>query len=434
VSAPPLRRGALAVASSVLGAGALFLPTLAAGQAGSAAVFAWAWQCALGVPLVATIGALARATGEVGVAGFAAAALGPRWRRAVTACYLVGFLAGQAVIAGVAGMYLAGATGGGRAAAYGLGALALAAAAVLAVVGAVPQGRTRGLISVAVAALLAALLVRAVVAGISPARVTDAHLRDVGRTTFLLFFAFVGWERAARSRVPVVRSVVVVALAYAGAAAVALATVESHVTLVPFLAGDAAGGAGLVTAGCCVAIAIGLCSANLRAIAGLWRELRLTSSDVTAARVSGAAAVVVAALLAVEYAVGLGAMLRVPSAMALFVYALAGGAGMVLLRGRRRALAALGLAGTAAIVPFTGWALLAPAAVCAAGLALGAPRSLGREVRPHLLRPEGEKRLDVGRRHERIRDDAAALERDRRHDSVGLLGNEERPLEDRRPA
>src|SRR5205085_5143251 len=117
VSAPP-RRGALSVASSVLGAGALFLPTLAAGQEGSAAAFAWAWQCALGVLLVATIGALAQATGEVGIAGFAAAALGARWKRPVTACYLVGFLAGQAVIAAVAGTYLADAMGGGRAAAY----------------------------------------------------------------------------------------------------------------------------------------------------------------------------------------------------------------------------------------------------------------------------------------------------------------------------
>jgi amino acid efflux transporter len=426
VSAPPPRRGALAVASSVLGAGALFLPTLAAGQTGPAAVLAWAWQCALGIPLVATIGALARATGEVGIAGFAAAALGPRWRGAVTACYLVGFLAGQAVIAGIAGAYLAGAAGGGRAAAYGLGALALAAAAALAVVGAVPRGRARGLISAAVAALLAALFVRAVVVGISPTRVTDAHLRDVGRTTFLLFFAFVGWERAARSRVPAVRSVLVVALAYAGAAAVALASTGTGLTLVPFLVGDARGGAELVTASCCVAIAVGLCSANLRAIAGLWRELRVTSSDVTTARVSGVAAVVVAALLAVEYAVGPGAMLRVPNAMALFVYALAAAVGVVLLRGRRRAIAATGLAGTVAIAPFTGWALLVPVAVCVAWL--------GREVRPHLLRPEGEKRLDVGRRHERIRHDAAALERDRRHDPVFPLGDEERPLEDWRSA
>src|SRR5205085_6396611 len=277
-----------------------------------------------------------------------------------------------------------------------------------------------------VAALLAALLVRAVVAGISPARVADVHLRDVGRTTFLLFFAFVGWERAARSRVRVVLSVLAVTVAYAGAAVLALAAAERHVTLVPFLAGDTSGGGGLVMAGCCVAIAIGLCSANLRAIAGLCRELGVTSSDVSAARASGAAAAVVAALLAVEYAIGLGAMLRVPNAMALFVYAVAGSAGVVLLRGRERAGAAVALTGTAAIAPFAGWALLAPVAVCAVWL--------GREVRPHLLRPEGEKRQDVGRRHERIRDDAAALECDRRHDPVLPLGDEERPLEDRRSA
>jgi amino acid efflux transporter len=427
VSAPPLRRGALSVASSVLGAGVLFLPTLAAGQEGSAAAFAWAWQCALGVSLVATIGALAQATGEVGIAGFAAAALGARWKRPVTACYLVGFLAGQAVIAAVAGTYLAGATGGGRAAAYGLGALALAAAAGLAVADAVPRGRARALISLAVAALLAALLVRAVTAGISPARGADADVRGVGSATFLLFFAFVGWERAARSRVPAVRSVLVVAIAYAGAAAVALTTpVGTSLTLVPFLARDARSGAGLVTAACCVAIAVLLCSANLRAIAGLWSEVRGPSSGTAAARASGVAAAVVAALLAVEYAVGFGAMLRVPNAMALFVYALATAVGVALLRGRRRAIAGVGLVGTAAVAPFAGWALLAPAAVCAA--------CLGREVRPHLLRAEGEERLDVGGRHERIRDDAAALERDHRHDPVGTLGDEQRPLEDRRSA
>jgi amino acid efflux transporter len=344
----------------------------------------------------------------------------------VTACYLVGFLAGQAVIAAVAGTYLADATGGGRAAAYGLGALALAAAAALAVVGAGPRGRTRALISLAVAALLAALLVRAVATGISPARVANADLQSVGSATFLLFFAFVGWERAARSPVPPVRSVLVVAIAYAGAAAVALVPAGTSLTLVPFLVGDARGGAGLVTAGCCVAIAVLLCSANLRAIAGLWRELRGASSDATAARASGVAAAVVAALLAVEYAVGFGAMLRVPNAMALFVYAAAAAVGVVLLRGRRRAVAATGLAGTIAVAPFAGWALLAPAVVCAAWL--------GREVRPHLLRAEREQRLDVGGRHERIRDDAAALERDRRHDPVGALGDEQRPLKDRRTA
>jgi amino acid efflux transporter len=426
VSAPP-RGGALSVASSVLGAGALFLPTLAAGREGSDAAFAWAWQCALGVTLVATIGALARATGEVGIAGFAATALGASWRQPVTACYLVGFLAGQAVIVAIAGAYLAGATGGGRAATYGLGTLALAAAAGLAVVGAVPRGRVRGLISLAVAALLAALLVRALVAGVSPARGADADVRGMGRATFLLFFAFVGWERAARTRVRPVRSVLVVAVAYTGAAAVALTTpVGESLTLVPFLTGDARGGAALVTAGCCVTIAVLLCSANLRAIAGLWCELRGSSSDAAAARASGVAAAVVAALLAVEYAVGFGAMLRVPNAMALFVYAVAAAVGVVLLRGRRRAVAAVGLTGTLAVVPFAGWALLAPAAVCAA--------CLGREVRPHLLRAEGEKRLDVGGRHERIRDDAAALERDHRHDPVVTLGDEQRPLEDRRPA
>jgi amino acid efflux transporter len=432
VSAPP-RRGALTVASSILGAGALFLPTLAAGQGGPAAVFAWGWQCALGVPLIATIGALARATGETGVAGFAAAALGPRWRQPVTACYLVGFLAGQAVIALVAGTYLADATGGGGAAACGLGALALAAAAALAIAGAVPRGRARGLISAAVAALLVALLVRAAFAGISPARTADAGWRDVGRTTFLLFFAFVGWERAARARVPAVRSVLVVALAYAGAAAAALAPVRASLTLVPFLAGDASG-AGLVTAGCCAAIAVALCSANLRTIAGLWSELRSTTGAATAARSSALAAVAVAGLLALEYAVGLGAMLRVPNATALFVYALAGGAGVLLLRGRARVVAATGLAGTVAVAPFAGWALLVPTTVCAAGVALGGARSLGREVGPHLLRPEGEERLDVGRRHERVGDGTAALERDRGHDPSGPLGDEEGALEERRRA
>ena len=433
MSAPP-RRGALTVASSILGAGALFLPTLAAGQGGPAAVFAWGWQCALGVPLVATIGALARATGEAGVAGFAAAALGPRWRRPVTACYLVGFLAGQAVIALVAGTYLAGATGGGRAAAYGLGALALAAAAVLAIAGAVPRGRARGLISVAVAALLVALLVRAAFAGISPARAADAGWQDVGRTTFLLFFAFVGWERAARTRVPAVRSVLLVALAYAGAAAVALAPVRTSLTLVPFLAGDTASGAGLVTAGCCAAIAVALCSANLRTIAGLWSELRAVVGSASAARSSALAAVAVAGLLALEYAVGLGAMLRVPNATALFVYALAGAAGVLVLRGRARVVAATGLAGTVAVAPFAGWALLVPVAACAAGVALGGARSLGREVRPHLLRPEGEERLDIGRRHERVGDGKTALERDRGHDLPGSLGDEEGALEEGRRA
>src|SRR5205085_5481068 len=129
-----------------------------------------------------------------------------------------------------------------------------------------------------------------------PARGADADVRGVGSATFLLFFAFVGWERAARSRVPAVRSVLVVAIAYAGAAAVALTTpVGTSLTLVPFLAGNARSGAGLVTAACCVAIAVLLCSANLRAIAGLWREVRGSSSGTTAARVSGVAAAVVAA-------------------------------------------------------------------------------------------------------------------------------------------
>ena len=92
-----------------------------------------------------------------------------------------------------------------------------------------------------------------------------------------------------------------------------------------------------------------------------------------AGRTSALAGVAVAGVVTVAYAAGLAApdLLCVPNAMALYVYATAAAAGARLLRGRARAVAAIGLVGTLAVAPFAGWALLAPALVSVASLLLG---------------------------------------------------------------
>jgi hypothetical protein len=76
-------RSAAALASSVVGAGALLLPGLAAATAAPAALLAWGYHLLLGCLLVLTFAALAAAAPVGSAADLAAYVLGPPWQPAV---------------------------------------------------------------------------------------------------------------------------------------------------------------------------------------------------------------------------------------------------------------------------------------------------------------------------------------------------------------
>ncbi|MBM9504111.1 hypothetical protein [Actinacidiphila acididurans] len=192
----PLREG-LAVAEGVLGAGLLLMPPVAAGLAGGAAPWAWAFTLGTGTLFCLAIGALALSrTGPGSLAEVTGRALGPRAEDAVTALYLAGFTVGQAAIA-LAAWRLAAAglgTGTGQAAWWAL--LVPVLATGFAARGVLPPAGWRR-------ARPAAAWLLAVVLCADPALLSAAGLVPGGghrwwAAAFLLLFAGVGWERVAR--------------------------------------------------------------------------------------------------------------------------------------------------------------------------------------------------------------------------------------------
>src|ERR1700760_1741308 len=109
-----LPRGTALYIGALLGPGLLLLPGLAARQAGPASIVAWAGLLGVSALFAMVFAALGRAHPQAnGVAGYAAAGLGPLAGRVVSWCFLAGVIGGAPVVCLIGAGYVTGVTGGG---------------------------------------------------------------------------------------------------------------------------------------------------------------------------------------------------------------------------------------------------------------------------------------------------------------------------------
>jgi amino acid efflux transporter len=198
--------GAVALALGVvIGAGLLVLPGLAYQEVGPAAVYAWALDGLIVVPLLAIFGYLgSRHPQAGGIAGFVGAAFGRKAAAATEVLLLGTFGLGVPAIAIVGGRYFAYLVGGNDLVAAVATALLLLGAGVMNAVGA----RLSGAVQQVVCYLLVAVLVGVAVLGLSVGfsdgeAVAGSGVAPPGEWTAaipalgLVFFAFTGWEMLA---------------------------------------------------------------------------------------------------------------------------------------------------------------------------------------------------------------------------------------------
>lgn len=349
----PVRRridgpAAAALAGSVLGVGALFLPAYAQGRLGSLAVIAWIYQLAAGVLLVV---ALVRAAGDLAatsVIQLAGDVLGAAAGQAVRWYYVVGVSVGQAVVAAVGGWFAAiaiGRSGAWPAAAWAL--LVLAAVAVAA--GWSGRVAPRTVLGMTVASSL-------LTTQIPPLLPMGGPPVGLGAVVFMLFFAFVGWEAALRLARP--------GDAASGTGVVAGAGIVAAVYLVLAAVSRFGGGvapAWLLRYGAAVAAVLCAlaCVRNLTTVTGL---IAVAGGTVARRVLPFALAAVAGTALALvaQRRLSIVQVLAVPNAMALAVFCTATVAIVKARSARARPLAGAALLGYVILVPFAWPVVLAP--------------------------------------------------------------------------
>jgi amino acid efflux transporter len=384
---------------AVVGAGVLVLPGVAAGRAGPASLLAWGFDGFLGIPIALTFAALAaRFPDAGGVSVFAARAFGSVVGAIVGWFYFFAAAAAQALVTLTGAHYAADALGWGRGETYGLAAVTL----LIAVVANLRGLRVSARLQLALAAAIAAVLVAATLAAIPHERA--AHLtpfltdgwQSVGRAAFTLFFAFFGWEAithlSAEFRDPArdvpratIMSVFLVTALYLGVAFSVVATgtygspALDRVAVAHVLSGSLGVSARVIAPSAALVITLGTANAFVAATSRLGyalgrdgafpRWMSRHNGDVPATSIV-AVAVIAGGGLALGYLRGWGAdsFLVVPNSLVIVVYIVGMLAGVRLLRGRGRLLAAVATVLCVALLPFVGVSLALPFGVAAAAL------------------------------------------------------------------
>lgn len=393
-------QGVALYVGAVVGAGVLVLPGTAASLAGPASVLAWVFVSVLGVPLALTFAALAgRYPDAGGVATFTGRAFGPAWGAVVGWFYF--FASSTALSIGplIGAYYAAGPLGLGRGGTFLLGALMLAIAVVSNSGGLRVSGRVQLLLSGCVALLLFAAM------AVSVPRMSLENWTPfapegwgaVGSAAVLLVFAVFGWEAVAQLSaefenperdVPrsTFLSVGVIALLYVGVAAAVVGTstyggAAVDRVAVAGLLGNAMG-AGVGAAASFMALVITLATVNAYVAAtsrlgyALARDgafpgwlAALTTGGVPVRAVLAVGGYAACGML-LSYAVGWGPedLLVVPTSLGLATYVVGTAAGVRLLAGWARLLAAVAFLMCVAMLPFAGIFVLLPIVVAMGAL------------------------------------------------------------------
>jgi amino acid efflux transporter len=390
-------------AGSVIGAGVLVLPGVAARLAGPASLLAWLAVALLGVPIALTFAALAaRFPAAGGVAAFTERAFGPALSTVVGWFYFFAASVAQAAVAMTGGHYVAAAFGTDP---YIVAALVLTAAVLTNLRGIrVSAGAQLGLSAAVVTVLVvaaASALPRVSADAFTP--FAPGGWDAVGTAAVMVFFSCFGWEAithlSAEFRDPArdavratLLAVGVVTAVYLGIALAVVGTgtygtpEQDRVAVVALLGGPDARAVAAVAA---LLITAGTVNAFVAATSRLGYALFPALGRVSARGVPGAAVAAVGGIaggalaLAAWRGWGAEAYVVLPSSMGLTVYVVGCLAGVRLLRGWARAGAAVSALACAAIIPFAGVALWAQVSVAAAALAWYLVRRRARSVAPN---------------------------------------------------
>jgi amino acid efflux transporter len=378
----------------------LIVPALAASAAGPASLVAWVALLLLSAPLAATFAALGVRFPEAGgTAAYVRAAFGRRPGAVTGWWFLVGVVLGAPAVALAGGYYVAELLGTGRdgavvAAAGMMGVVAVANAVGLHVTARLQLG---------LAGLLAALLLVAIVTALPESHASNwtpfaPHgWGAVGTAASLLMLSFIGWEAvshlAGELRDParqlpraIFFALGVVVVLYLG---LAIATVgvlgttsPSNVPLADLM-GAGLGQAGRTgTAALAALLTMGTMNAYVAAAVKLSGALAAEGSAPASFARPGRALLLFAAVAAVLLAalaadvVGLDGLIRACSAAFVAVYVTSTAAGVRLLDGAGRRLAAVSFAAVLVVFAFFGLYLLVPAAVALVALRVRRPRAV----------------------------------------------------------
>jgi amino acid efflux transporter len=385
---------------AVLGPGLLIVPALAVSAAGPASLVAWVALLLLSAPLAATFAALGVRFPEAGgTAAYVRAAFGRRPGAVTGWWFLVGVVIGAPAVALAGGYYVAELLGTGRDGAI------VAAAGMMGVVGvanAVGLHVTARL-QLGLAALLAALLLVAVVTALPESQASNwtpfaPHgWGAVGTAASLLMLSFIGWEAvshlAGELRDParqlpraIFFALGVVVVLYLGLAVATVGVLgtesPSNVPLADLM-GAGLGQAGRTgTAALAALLTMGTMNAYVAAAVKLSGALAAEgSAPASFARPGRALALfaVVAGLLLAALAadmLGLDGLIRACSAAFVAVYVTSTAAGIRLLSGPGRRLAAVSFAAVLVVFGFFGLYVLVPAAVALVALRVRRPRAV----------------------------------------------------------
>ena len=371
---------------AVLGPGVLFIPAVAAREAGPASILAWAGLLALSIPLAITFVALGTRQPEAGgTAAYVRKAFGRRAGAATGWWFLAGVVIGAPAVALVGGFYVAELLDASR-------GVAVAAAAVM--IGAVLVANAASLhttarLQLGLAGLLAALLLVAVITALpetDPENWTPFAPNGwlaIGGAASVLMFSFVGWEAGShlagelkdpKRQLPraIGAALAVVVVLYLGLAAATIGVgAQSDVPLADLM------GAGLgetgrsATAVIAVLLTMGTMNTYVAAatrLAGALAQEGNAPTVLATPKHALAAMAAIAGTLLVVLAVevmDVDALMRATSALFVAVYVTATAAGNKLLEGTARTAARIAFAAVLVVFAFSGAYILVPLAVIA---------------------------------------------------------------------
>jgi amino acid efflux transporter len=385
---------------AVLGPGLLIVPALAAEAAGPASLVAWAALLVLSAPLAATFAALGVRFPEAGgTAAYVRAAFGRRPGAVTGWWFLVGVVLGAPAVALAGGYYVAELLGTGRDGAVVAAAGMMGIVAVANSIGLHVTAR----LQLGLAGLLAALLLVAVVTALPESRAENwtpfaPHgWGAVGTAASLLMLSFIGWEAvshlAGELRDParqlpraIFFALAVVIVLYLGLAVATVGVLgtesPSNVPLADLM-GAGLGEAGRTgTAALATLLTMGTMNAYVAAAVKLSGALAAEGSAPASfarpARTLTLFAVVAAVLLAALATdlLGLDGLIKATSAAFVAVYVTSTAAGVRLLSGTGRRLAAVSFAAVLVVFAFFGVYVLVPAVVAVVALRVRRPRAV----------------------------------------------------------
>jgi amino acid efflux transporter len=384
-------RGTALYIGALLGPGLLLLPGLAARQAGPASIVAWAGLLGVSALFAVVFAALGRAHPQAnGVAGYAAAGLGPAAGRVVSWCFLAGVIGGAPVVCLIGAGYVTGVTGGGPLARCAVAAVLLLVVLALAL-GGVRASSTAQLVLVA---LLIVIIVVAVTGSAPGARASHwapfaPHgWSAIGRAAATLMLSFVGWEAVAplttRFRDPDRQLPRVIGTAFAVTAVLYLALAVATIAVLGPAAGTdvplasllarAVGTAGPVAAAvAAVVLTLGAVNAYLSGAAAMARQLAGGGRGAGNRPILAASALVglVVIGLYAAHLVGTAQLIGLPTTLFLVVYLGCTVSAARILRGKGRAAAATAALAVVVVLAFCGWPLVLAATVAAAAALTG---------------------------------------------------------------